>query len=210
MDSRLLATFRSAPSTLGPTPGVREAWHQGRSVYAVWVLRVLDAPILERMALVNARLAPHGVRPFGEAHVTVFVAGFPARAPGRDDDVSIDALLAPLGTVGWRRPRLLVGAPSSFRSCPILAVADPDGGLAALRAPLSSHMREVRFAPYEPHITLGLYADSRPTVPIADTLESLAGLAPLPWSPRALELVLLDPTDPTPLLRTVASLPLSG
>ena len=100
MDSRLLATFRSAPSTLGPTPGVREAWHQGRSVYAVWVLRVLDAPILERMALVNARLAPHGVRPFGEAHVTVFVAGFPARAPGRDDDVSIDALLAPLGTVG--------------------------------------------------------------------------------------------------------------
>ena len=30
--------FLDAGRTLGPSPGVREAWHQGRSSYAVWAL----------------------------------------------------------------------------------------------------------------------------------------------------------------------------
>lgn len=203
--------FVTAPSTLGPTPGVREEWHRGRARYAVWVLRV-DAPaVRDRLDAMIDHLAPHGILPFTDPHVTVFVAGFPTPRPGSPtahpppgggtpalndpDDVPEATLHAQDEAVRAARlppPRLVVGGLNCFLSCPFLEILDPHGDLARLRAPLEALRPEVRFAPYLPHLTVGAFRDDRPTGPIARAVEPLRDLPPLHLAPSALELVTFD------------------
>ncbi len=194
--------FLAAPATLGPTPGAREAWHRGRRRYAVWVLRV-DAPaVLARHAALADVLAPHGALPFADPHITVFVAGFPTAVPLHDDDVAEDTLaeqVAALTTAALPSPRLVVGGLNAFLSCAMLEVLDPHGDLDALRAPLAGALREVRFAPYLPHLTVGPFGDTRPTGPIADVIRPYRVLPPLPLRPDAIELVTFDASAAGPL-----------
>jgi hypothetical protein len=195
--------FRGLPQTLGPTPGVLPAWHRGRARYAVWLLRVADAAVQARQAAVADRLGP-AIVPVaaGDAHVTVWVCGFPCARPRFDDDVAeatLDAQRA--ATRAARPPRLLVGAPNAFATCAFLEVHDPDGDLAALRWTLGSvpGARELRFARYRPHLTIGRFADSRPTAPLAAEIQAMradARFVPLPAGAVRLELVELDSHDP--------------
>ena len=204
------ARFRAAPTTLGPTPGAREAWHRGRAVYTVWLARVDTPDVRARMAEATALLAPHGLgRVFGEPHVTVFVCGFPSPAPALDDDVAEDALRAQAGAIeGAGDFELLVGDLLAFTSCAVLAVDDPAGGLAALRDRLAPHVPEVRFAPYEPHVTVAAFGDSRPTGPIASEVDRWVPRPPLRVPVRELDLVEIDPTGVDPRLCTRWRLPL--
>lgn len=205
MPASTWADFRSAATTLGPTPGAREAWHRGRRRYAVWLLRVDDRAVRARLAEAEAHLRPHGVRAFVEPHVTVFVAGFPTAAPALDDDVDdavLDAQAAALAAAPPPRPRLVVGGLNAFRSCPFVEVADPWGDLAALRATLAAAAREIRFARYVPHLTVGLFADERPTAPVADAIAPFRTAPPLALSPGTLDLVELDAHDPGAPLHT--------
>ncbi len=179
---------------------MREAWHRGRPRYAVWVLRVDDAAVLDRRASMADLLAPHGALPFTDPHITLFVAGFPTPAPLLDDDVAdalLDAQVAALVAADLRAPRLLVGGLNAFLSCPILEVRDPDGALAAIRAPLGAE--DLRFAPYVPHLTVGTFGDTRATGPVAAAIAPLRGLPPLPLRPSAVELVTFDASAPGPL-----------
>ena len=183
-------TFLAAPHTLGPTPGVRDTWRRGRDRYAVWVFRVDDPAILERRRAVGEALAPHGLVGLHAAHLTVFVAGFPACVVVHDDDVSEEGLntaLAALQADPPLAPVLTVGGASAFLSCPFLEV---HGDLSLVRARLGGG--EVRFAPYVPHITVGAFGDDRPTGPIAAALQPFRDLAPIRWAPRELELVTFD------------------
>ncbi len=185
----------AAPTTLGPTPGAHEAWRQGRPRYAVWVLRVADDAVRARLGAMADQLAPHGVAPFTDPHVTLFVAGFPTATPARDDDVAEEVLAAQVAA--FRRaspaaPRLAVGGLNAFLSCPVLEVLDPHDDLARLRAPLAALHPEIRFAPYRPHLTVGLFGDSRPTGPVAAAIRPFRALPPLPLRPAAVELVTFD------------------
>ena len=195
-------TFCALERTLGPSPGAIEDWRRGRLRYAVWALRVEDAAVIARMAEVAGRLgdALVPVAP-AQAHVTVWVCGFPAATPVFDDDVHEQVLAAQrVAAAGMPRPRLLVGAPNAFATCAFLEVHDPHGDLAALRAALAvPNAREVRFAAYQPHVTVGRFRDSRPAAPIARALAALRDGAPVALRPvhdARLELIELDAREP--------------
>jgi hypothetical protein len=203
--------FVAASTTFGPTAGAREAWARGRSRYAVWLLRVDDDAVCHRLAAAADRLCAHGVPvPFAEPHVTVFVAGFPAAVPVHDDDIDEDVLreqVAALTAGAPLTPRLFVGGLNAFLSCPILEVHDPHGDLAALRTRLEAGAREIRFAPYLPHLTVGVFADSRPTGPIATAIAPHRHLPLLPLGATAIELVSFDAAVPFGPLTTEARVP---
>ena len=198
--------FRAAPTTLGPTPGVREAWHRGRRRYAVWVVRVGGDALRARLAALGDVLAPHGVRPFQDPHVTVFVAGFPAPAPAHDDDLADHVLRAQVAALAAAPGplRLTVGPLTAFLSCPVLEVADSHGDLARIRAPLQALHPELRYAPYRPHVTVGTFADTRPTGPIAAAIAPFRDLPPIVLAPDAVELVTFDADEVGGHLTTVA------
>ncbi len=195
------AQFCARERTLGPSDGVLESWRRGRDRYAVWALRVIDPVVIAKKAAVEHRLAGAivPVRP-EDAHVTAWVCGFPVAAPRYDDDVA-EAIIAAQRVVAARvpRPRIVVGAPNAFATCAFLEVHDPHGDLAALRATLAvPGAKEVRFASYRPHVTVGRFADSRPAAPIAAALASLRGEPVELREVRdcALELVELDARAP--------------
>jgi len=195
------ARFCALEQTAGPTDGAIEDWRRGRERYAVWALRVIDPEVVARMAAVAARVGDGIVRVRPEdAHVTAWVCGFPAAVPRLDDDVAeavIDAQRA--AVAGLRRPRLAVGAPNAFATCVFLEVHDPYGDLAALRVALAvPGAREVRFARYHPHVTVGRFGDSRAAAPIARELAALRADAAGPREIRdcRLELIELDARRP--------------
>jgi hypothetical protein len=195
--------FCALATTRGPTPGALARWHGGRGRYAVWLLRVADAAVRARQAAVADRLGP-AIVPVaaGDVHVTAWVCGFPSARPRLADDVAEATLAAQRAAVrGVRPPRLLVGAPNAFATCAFLEVHDPDGELAALRRRLAAApgAREVRFARYRPHVTVGRFPDDRPTAPLAAALAGLRAdprFHPIPAGVPTLELVELDSHDP--------------
>lgn len=161
---------------MGPTPGAAESWRAGRERYAVWALRVSTPAVLARAAAIAERLGDAIVPvPAHDAHVTAWVCGFPTAQPSRDDDVA-EAVLAEqcrhMDGVGGTR--LTVGAVNAFATCVFLEVEDPSGALADVRRKLSvPGAREIRFAPYLPHLTVGRFVDTRPAGALAATLEEL-------------------------------------
>lgn len=196
------ARFRALEHTLGPTAEALETWRRGRERYAVWALRVVDQVVITRMAAVADRLAGAIVPVAPEqAHVTVWVCGFPCAAPRLDDDVA-ETILAAQRRAAARlpRPRLVVGAPNAFATCVFLQLHDPHGDLAALRSALAvPGAKEVRFAPYLPHVTVGRFGDTRPAPPIARVLATLRNgehVEPRTVADGALELIELDARTP--------------
>ena len=207
------AQFSGSLTTMGPTEGAREQWRRGRARYAVWVFRVRDPRVLRRLALARGAVSPY-IRelPDREAHVTVHVAGFPAARAARDDDVAerdLDALIQRLRGRPPAAPALAVGGLTSFLTCPVLEVEDPGGGLARIRARLSRQVGEVRFAPYLPHVTVGLFFRTESCAPITRAIEPLRRLAPIPLRPDALELVEFDAAREGAPLETRARIPLA-
>lgn len=205
------AEILGAERTLGLEPGVREAWHRGRERYAVWLLRVREEAALARMAevgeAIGARLgARFRPQPASEAHITAFVAGFPSSAPSVDDDVDYVALEEQAARVAGRLGgplRLALGGANAFLSCPFLEVHDPDGGLAALREALAAPTREIRFAPYHPHLTLGLLPESVPAAALTEALLPYREAPELQLGFDALELASFDPRVPGAPLETL-------
>jgi hypothetical protein len=140
------------------------------------------------------------VRP-DRAHVTTWVCGFPSAAPELDDDVADTIIAAQRRAVASLPcPRVVVGAPNAFATCAFLEVHDPHGDLAALRAALAvPGAKEVRFAPYQPHVTVGRFGDSRPVGPIAGALAALRNgehIAPRAVADSTLALIELDARAP--------------
>jgi hypothetical protein len=196
------AAFAASQRTLGPSPGALEDWARGRARYALWALRVSAPAVLRRMGAVAERLSGAIVPvPPADAHVTVWVCGFPAAASALDDDVAEELLAAQRAAVAnLGRPRLVVGAPNAFATCAFLEVHDPHGDLAVLRAALAvPGAREVRFAGYRPHVTVGRFPDTRPAAPLAAVLAPLRSgehAAPLALDDAVLELIELDARAP--------------
>lgn len=137
---------------------MREAWHRGRRWYHVWVLD-LDDDVRARIDAARAALGD-AVVPFSTAtpHVTVWVHGF---APG----------WAPHPWEGRSWP-IEVGGANAFLSCPFLEVRGRF--LPELRAGFGG--AEERWAAWLPHLTVGRFAASLPTPPLAARLRPLRRL----------------------------------
>ena len=204
--------------TLGLDPGERERWRRGRARYAVWVARVQDRAVLRRLAQVGEQLTQALGGSFvpmapAQAHITLFVAGFPAQQPALDDDVSYATLEAQAAAVARLRGgplRVHVGGASGFLSCPLLEVVDGRGDLVRLRAALGAGASEVRFAPYLPHVTVGSLPESVPTDAVREALEPLRRLPPLRLRVDQVELVSFDAAVAGSPLVTEVAVPLSG
>ncbi|MEY3213086.1 MAG: hypothetical protein RIT28_3567 [Pseudomonadota bacterium] len=211
----LFAAFSAPGTTWGPSPGVREAWARGRRRYAVWLARVGARDALERLGLVTRALGDAlEPTPAGEAHITLWVAGFPTETPSLDDDVSEAVLAAQAqalqAQLGGRGPaQVAVGGANAFFTCAVLDVFDPDGALAAIRACLDKEGKELRFGPYHPHITAGRFIDSRDRAPIAQALQPLRALPLIPLDVHAVELCTFDALDEALHLTTTAEVQLT-
>ena len=64
--------------------------------------------------------------------------------------------------------------------------------LARLRAALTAEAPELRFAPYQPHVTAAIYDHDGPAAPVVAALAPLRDLAPLRVTPTRLDLVVFD------------------
>lgn len=204
------ALLAGAP-LLGPSPEARTDWLAGRVDYCVWALRIDDPAVLDRMATLQRALgALITPCPLPDAHLTLFVAGFPNPAPQRDDDVDPALLLAQeAALVALDAPAfdLQIGAARSFRSAPYLQVFDPYGALGPLRAALAP-FRELRFGPFTPHLTLGHIAADGPAAPLIAALAPFTALSALPIAVRAVHRLVFDGRQPHSPLRAAATLPL--
>ena len=187
--------FLDAPTTLRPTEGVREAWHKGRVHYAVWILRLNDLRLLERVAAVVEALEGLPLRPVRaqDLHVTVAIGGFRGeRLPVHDDDVHHFDLEVPLRALSMTpasRFRLQIGEAHSFLTCAALRV-DADPGLETLRQRVGPGPRFGH--PFLPHVTVGSYLADLPTQEVAERLSPLRSLPPIELEVDAVELVDFD------------------
>ncbi|MCK6523867.1 2'-5' RNA ligase family protein [Myxococcota bacterium] len=212
----LFEAFAAPGSTWGPTPGVRAEWAKGRRRYAVWLLRV-DTPALRaRLAQVADALGDAvEVTPPGEAHITLWVAGFPSAAPCLDDDVAevvltrqTQALRTRFASAG--PARIVIGGANAFFTCAVLDVLDQDGSLEAIRACLDGEGKELRFGPYHPHVTVGRFIDHRDRAPLAAALRPLRALAPMELQVESVELCTIDAEVEALALHTEARVQLTG
>lgn len=159
-----------------------------------------------RVRRVQRLLAPWAIAtPPGELHVTVYVSGFPgARARTRDDVTGpiLARQLRALAVSGCASGAIGVGLPGSYRAAPFLRVDDASGVLARVRRTLAAALpagapSELRFAPFDPHVTLGRYRADEPTGPIVGALSRERDIAlaegPVPVMVRCIELVTFDP-----------------
>lgn len=146
-------------------PSVRRdfvEWHLGRRPYVFWALDVDTPAVAERVAWYSRLLGDCLLDGYlRQPHVTLDVCGFPAWQPGRDDEFGRELLagqLAALREAGVAPFSIEVGDPDSFLSAPYMAVADIDGGIAALRRCLAINGEHRLFGDFVPHVTIGLYA----------------------------------------------------
>ncbi|SDS31634.1 2'-5' RNA ligase family protein [Pseudomonas oryzae] len=165
-------------------------WHRGRPRYAVWTVPVDCPRVLARLQRAQQHLGAWlhvGYR--RQAHITLFVCGFPAEQPHFDDDFPgerLAAQLTALDTLDANRFELQIGGLDSYASAPFLTVADPQGRLAQLRTALATHSTEIRQAPYHPHLTVGLYARTLPRQTLRQRLGEFSDSAPLTLTVREL------------------------
>lgn len=148
----------------------------------MWVVSVREPAVLARVARLRRQLAPWVAWGPRQAHITVQVCGFlpePGRAghPALADDFTpamLASQLAALARLAPRRFSLRIGGPDSFDAAPYLHVHDPEGGLPAVRQALALPHGEFRDAPWQPHLTLGLYRRSWPRAQLAPMLGAQA------------------------------------
>jgi 2'-5' RNA ligase len=188
------ADLRGRPCCLGPSRGARRSWHQGRSPYLIWALRLRSPALRQRLWEVQQALASALV-PADSPHITLWACGFPAEEPQRSDDLGPSALAEQHARLGpWLDGPIAVevGGAGAFASCAFLQVVDQSGRLQAARAALESLGSDFRTGPYVPHVTAGLFRASLPSAPLLDALAPFAGLPPLALSAR-IELCAIDP-----------------
>ncbi|MBM3227166.1 MAG: 2'-5' RNA ligase family protein, partial [Candidatus Tectomicrobia bacterium] len=66
---------------------------------------------------------------------------------------------------------MTLGAINSFAHALYLEVHDQQGGIAAVRQTLQEVMPELRWGPYVPHVTLGMYREASATDDVVQRIE---------------------------------------
>ncbi|TBU88524.1 2'-5' RNA ligase [Stutzerimonas kirkiae] len=136
-------------------------WHLGRERYGVWIIEIESPALLAYIDKARQQIAdllhPQYRR---QPHVTLFVCGFEQPQHHQPDDFTPQALQAQIASLKPLAPsafELYASHLDSFASAVFIAVEDPQASLAPLRQALGQGHEEIRYAPYVPHLTLGLY-----------------------------------------------------
>jgi 2'-5' RNA ligase len=182
-------------------------WHLGRSRYSLWALPVECPAVLARLQaarqLLGDWLHPSGVR---QAHITLFVCGFPCTLPRHDDDIALEQLDSQRRAIEALRMtpfELRIGGLDSFASAAFLSVQD-DGQLDQLRQTLARFAPEVRQAEYVPHLTVGLYRQAVSASNWHERAAALRNCPPLRLPVGEVQLLSYAPTEPQGALRSEA------
>ena len=151
-------------------------WHRGRQEYSVWLIELGSIGVCQKIDAAREHLSDFLIKPYQrQPHITVFVCGFLADTPRYDDDYSSERFerhLHLLREAAGRPFTLEIGGLNSFASAPFLEVADPEGGLDRLRAPLLSTGKEIGRSNYIPHVTVGLYSGAFPGSVVSERIYS--------------------------------------
>ena len=158
-------TDRAAFLALEKTTAIQQrdyrAWHRGRTHYAVWVIDFEEPDILTHLHRAREHFADILYKPFARhLHVTVSVSGFWVDSPQWDDDYTPAQYRAQqrrLHQLTLPAFDITLGAINSFASALYAEVQDSEHGLATVRQALQEVMPELRWTPYVPHVTLGVY-----------------------------------------------------
>lgn len=138
-------------------------WHQGRRYYSCWCLLIEQEDVLQRLAQARHLLADAlHPQPKRQAHVTLFVTGFPRIDKALSDDISLSQLQQQIHTLEQLQLpsfELRVNGFDSFASAAFLTVT-PSNELQQIRAALQTFSQEIARQSYVPHITVGLYQRS--------------------------------------------------
>lgn len=209
----LLSDPLQAPSILLPSlrTGYPE-WHRGRPRYALWSIP-LDCPAVLQRLHEARRLLGDWLHPVQgrQAHISLFVCGFPCAAPCLDDDIGTAVLQAQhraLASLNAAPFELQIGSLDSFASAAFLEVKD-DGRLEQLRQALAPLSREIRQAAYVPHLTVGLYRQAVSADHWRERAEPLRDCQPLALAVRELQLVSYDARELQGPLRVEARVALA-
>ena len=209
----LLSDPLQAPSTL--LPSLRDEypeWHRGRPRYALWSIPVECPAMLQRLHEAR-RLLGDWLHPVQgrQAHISLFVCGFPCAVPCHDDDIGTAVLQAQhsaLASLNAAPFELQIGGLDSFASAAFLGVRD-DGQLEQLRQALAPLSREIRQAAYVPHLTVGLYRQAVSAEQWHARAAPLHDSPPLSLAVRELQLVSYDARELQGPLRVEARVALA-
>lgn len=163
-------------------------WHRGRERYGVWIVPIEDEALLAYLDQARTQLADL-LHPIGrrQPHLTVFVCGFHGEGEADDDFAprTLEQQMAALKNSSAGACALPLAAPDSFAGAAFIPVGDPMGHIRQWREQLGAATREIRQAPFVPHITLGLY---RQRVTADVVRQRLGEIAPPPCALVAREL----------------------
>ena len=175
------------------------AWRKQRQHYAVWTLLLEDKALTECVQQCQQHFAGWLHPQQRQAHITVFVAGFPSHDPQYDDCISWQTLAEQQLAIQQLSPasfELQLTALESFQHAPYLALQENNGDrLNKLRQTLAKIHPEQRYsADYLPHITLGLYRQNLTWQEFVQRRSAL-NLPPITWQARTLHLHSYDARD---------------
>lgn len=178
----MIRHFSPAPQVLACELRDYPEWHRGRERYAVWLIDADTPAVRERLALLQEQLGDLFVPQRRQPHITLFVCGFIDGAVTLDDDFDSQALPVQqqaLQHLALPAFELRIGGPDSFDSAAFLRIDDPAAALPALREALGRGAHEIRFGPYVPHLTLGLYRAAFAKDALRARFAALPALPPL-------------------------------
>ena len=139
-------------------------WHRGRPRYGVWLLLIEQPEWLAYIADIQQRLSrfiyPQLHR---QAHITLFVCGFPQTEQRFNDDVhpdKIDAQRQRLTDAQLPAFNLQLDQVDAFPTIAFLSLKGDLAPLERIRQTLALDCPELRYADFVPHITLGLFRDA--------------------------------------------------
>ena len=209
----MIEHFSAAPRVLAVDDSDYPEWRRGREHYGVWLIDAETAAIRERLQYLREQLGDLFAPQARQAHITLFVGGFLCEQARLDDDFTLSALRQQQATLLAQPPApfdLQIGGIDSFDSAAFLKVGDPQQALLPLRALLGRHALEPRFAPYVPHLTLGLYRAAFDKRAVRARLRRLAAMPPLPLRVEALHFCSYAARTIGGPLQTLLTLPLQA
>ena len=151
-------------------------WHRGRNEYAVWMICIQSQSVQSRFDAARLHLAEFLLEPYRrQAHVTLFVCGFPAEIKRLRDDYTVEESERCIRALKKAKPapfEIKIGGINSFAAVPFLEVFDISGGIGRIRNVLSGTRYEIGNGEYMPHLTLGLYSGRFDTKMVAKKMSS--------------------------------------